>query len=358
MTDFYRGKRVFVTGHTGFKGAWLCRILAKFGAETVGYALEPPTSPSLFEQIGIERGLRGHIVGDVGDFERLGAAVADAKPQIVFHLAAQPLVRASYGDPRKTYETNVMGTVNLLSAVKNAGGVRSLVNVTTDKVYENREWLWGYREDETLCGGDPYSNSKSCSELVTSSYRKSFFRGADDGCVTAISTARSGNVIGGGDYAQDRIIPDCVRAASSSKEALIRNPHATRPYQHALECLYGYLLLAKTQYEDPDIEGAYNFGPDEESCVTNWELVDLFCKAYGRGASWRAGDAVDGKSLYEANFLKLDSSKSKAELGWKPRWNIKTAVEKVVEFAKAKSGEAMSECVDRQIDEYLGEVSP
>jgi len=274
-------------------------------------------------------------------------------PQIVVHMAAEPLVRASYRDPRKTYETNVMGTVNLLEAVRNTGTVKSLVNVTTDKVYENKEWLWGYREDENLCGGDPYSNSKSCSELVTYSYRKSFFRGADDYCITAISSARSGNVIGGGDYAQERIIPDCVRAAASSNEVIIRNPHSTRPYQHVLECLYGYLLLAKMQYEDPYLEGAYNFGPNEESCVTNWELVSLFCDVYGHGASWRAGD---GGGPHEAHFLKLDSSKSKTVLGWKPRWNIKTAVEKTVEFAKAGSDADRLKCVDRQIDEYLTEA--
>jgi CDP-glucose 4,6-dehydratase len=353
MIEFYNGKRVFVTGHTGFKGAWLCRLLARFGAETVGYALEPPTKPSLFEQIGAAGGLYRHVIGDVGDFKPLCEAMANAEPQIVIHLAAAPLVRASYRDPRGTYETNVMGTVNVLEAVRSVKSVRSFVNVTTDKVYENKEWLWGYREDENLCGGDPYSNSKSCSELVTYSYRKSFFRGADGIRAPAVSTARSGNVIGGGDYAEERIIPDCVRAAASSMEVVIRNPHSTRPYQHVLECLYGYLLLAKTQYEDPDIEGAYNFGPNDESCVTNWELANLFCAAYGRGMSWRAGD---GGGPHEASFLKLDSSKSKTALGWKPRWNIKTAVEKIVEFAGASSDVARSERVDRQIDEYLGEV--
>jgi len=353
MIDFYNGKRVFVTGHTGFKGAWLCRLLERVGAKVTGYALEPPTKPSLFEQIGVESGLRRHVIDDVGDFDKLREAMGEAAPQIVLHLAAQPIVRASYRAPRKTYETNVMGTVNVLESVRDIGTVRSFVNVTTDKVYENKEWLWGYREDENLCGGDPYSNSKSCSELVTHSYRKSFFRGADDECLTAISTARSGNVIGGGDYAEDRIIPDCVRAASASKEIVIRNPHSTRPYQHVLECLYGYLLLAKTQYEDPDIEGAYNFGPNDESCVTNWELAALFCKAYGGGVSWRAADAEYGVNMHEANFLKLDSSKSKTILNWKPCWDINTAVEKVVEFAKAGGDKDRSDCADRQIDEYL-----
>jgi len=351
MIEFYNGKRVFVTGHTGFKGAWLCRVLAKAGAETVGYALEPPTKPSLFEQIGIARGLYHYAVCDIGSFDTLRRVMMETKPEIVVHMAAQPLVRASYRDPRKTYETNVMGTVNILEAVRDAGAVRSFVNVTTDKVYENKERLWGYREDETLLGGDPYSNSKSCSELVTHSYRKSFFRGANGKCLTAISTARSGNVIGGGDYAEDRIIPDCVRAAESKSEIVIRNPLSTRPYQHVLECLYGYLLLAKAQYENPDIEGAYNFGPDEESCVTNEELAAIFCDAYGGGASWRAAEERDGPR--EANFLKLDSSKSKSVLGWKPRWNIKTAVKKTVEFAKAGGDGDRSDCVDRQIDEYF-----
>jgi len=351
MIEFYNGKRVFVTGHTGFKGAWLCRVLAKAGAETVGYALEPPTNPSLFEQIGIASGLYHYAVCDVGNFDTLRMVMMETRPEIVIHMAAQPLVRASYRDPRKTYETNVMGTVNVLEAVRDAGAVRSFVNVTTDKVYENKEWLWGYREDENLCGGDPYSNSKSCSELVTQSYRKSFFRGANGKCLTAISTARSGNVIGGGDYAEDRIIPDCVRAAAASEEIVIRNPRSTRPYQHVLECLYGYLLLAKAQYEKPDIEGAYNFGPDEESCVTNKELAALFCNAYGGGASWRAAEERGGPR--EANFLKLDSSKSKSVLGWKPRWNIKTAVEKTVEFAKADGDGGRSYCVDRHIDEYF-----
>jgi CDP-glucose 4,6-dehydratase len=354
MLSFYRGKRVFVTGHTGFKGAWLCRVLAKAGAETAGYALEPPTNPSLFEQLGIERGLCRHETGDIADFDRLCEAVRDAKPQIVIHLAAQPLVRASYAAPRKTYETNVMGTVNLLEAVRGAGSVRSLVNVTTDKVYENREWLWGYREDENLCGGDPYSNSKSCGELVTHCYRKSFFSGAGDDGAPAVSTARSGNVFGGGDYAPDRIIPDCVRAAATSKEVLIRNPHSTRPYQHVLECLYGYLLLAKAQYEDRGMEGAYNFGPGDGDCVANWELAAMFCRAYGDGVSWRVAEEANGP--HEANFLKLDSSKAKAVLGWKPLWSIGAAVEKAVEFAKADTDEAKAECVDRQIDEYMERI--
>jgi CDP-glucose 4,6-dehydratase len=347
MLDFYKNKKVFVTGHTGFKGTWLCRILLQAGAKVTGYALKPPTNPSLFEQIeGMKRAVSWHLC-DVRSSDILIRSVQTVEPDIVFHMAAQPIVRLSYREPINTYSTNVMGTVNVLEAVRAAPTVRSFVNVTTDKVYENKERQEGYREDENLCGYDPYSNSKSCGELVTHSYRKSFFNGDD---APAISTARSGNVIGGGDYAQDRIIPDCVRAMKAGTEIIIRNPQSTRPYQHVLECLYGYLLLAEKQYNDRSVEGAYNFGPDDESCVTNENLVKLFCGAYGAGASWRANR--DG-GPHEANFLKLDCSKAKSVLGWKPRWDIKTAVEKTVEFAKANTDEERAACVDRQISEYL-----
>jgi CDP-glucose 4,6-dehydratase len=242
-----------------------------------------------------------------------------------------------------------MGTVNILEAVRQTSSVKSFVNVTTDKVYENKEWHWGYRENENLCGYDPYSNSKSCSELVTYSYRGAFFTDND---APAISTARSGNVIGGGDYAEDRIIPDCVRAVNAGKEIIVRNPHSTRPYQHALECLSGYLLLAEKQYENKSLEGAYNFGPDDKSCVTTGELTKLFCDTWGSGASWRIqGDG----GPHEANFLKLDCSKSKAVLNWKPHWDITTAVEKTVEFAKASTDKERAACIDKQIAEYFGE---
>ena len=308
MTDlsFYRDKRVFVTGHTGFKGTWLTNILIQAGADVTGYSCEPPTNPSAFVLTKTE-GKMNSIIGDVRDRATLIDSLVSTKPDIVFHLAAQPLVRLSYREPAMTYETNVMGTVNILEAVHATSSVRSLVNVTTDKVYENREWHWGYRENENLNGFDPYSNSKSCSELVTSSYRNSFFNLADS---TAISTARSGNVIGGGDYSDDRIIPDCVRAATVGKEIIIRNPHSTRPYQHVLECLSGYLLLAQKQYADKSFAGSYNFGPDDESCVTTGELVSLFCECW-QGATWRVqGD----NGPHEANFLKLDCSKSKKNI--------------------------------------------
>jgi CDP-glucose 4,6-dehydratase len=343
---FYKNKKVFITGHTGFKGTWLCRILLRAGAEVTGFALEPPTVPSLFVQTKTAQDIRP-ITGDVRNREALVKAVQDTKPDIIFHLAAQPLVRLSYREPAATYETNVMGTVNVLEALRLSPAVRSFVNVTTDKVYENREWHWGYRENEALNGYDPYSNSKSCSDLVTASYRNSFFPGSG---TPSVSTARSGNVIGGGDYAEDRIIPDCVRAVQAGKPILVRNPHSIRPWQHVLECLSGYLLLAEKQYADKSLEGAYNFGPDENSCVSTGQLTDFFCDWWGPEASWtNQGDT----GPHEANFLKLDCSKAKAVLGWKFRWDIKTAVEKTVEFAKAVSDEERLACLEGQIGKYF-----
>ena len=346
MLDFYKNKKVFITGHTGFKGTWLCHVLLHAGADLTGYALEPPSNPVLFSQTGLEKKMHS-VIADIRSRDNLVQAVREAKPDIVFHLAAQPLVRHSYREPVLTYETNVMGTVNILEAVRLTSSVKSFVNVTTDKVYENKEWHWGYRENENLCGFDPYSNSKSCSELVTYSYRNSFFSDKD---APTISTARSGNVIGGGDYSDDRIIPDCVRAASAGKDIIVRNPNSVRPYQHALDCLSGYLLLAEKQYNDKTLESAYNFGPDDENCISTGALAELFCKAWGPGAVWREqGD--DGP--HEANFLKLDCSKAKAVLGWKSCWDIKTAVEKTVEFAKSKTDEEKVICIDCQINDYF-----
>ena len=350
LLPFYKNKKVFLTGHTGFKGTWLSRILLLAGAEVTGYSLEPPTDPSLFEKTCTASKMKS-VIGDIRDGEKLKAAMLAAKPDIVLHLAAQPIVRTSYKDPVGTYETNVMGTVNVLEAVRACASVRSFVNVTTDKVYLNKEWAWGYRENEELCGFDPYSNSKSCSELVTYSYRNSFFA---DKNVPAISTARSGNVIGGGDYAVDRIIPDCIRAAEAKKEIILRNPDSTRPYQHVLECLCGYLTLAKAQYEDKVFAGSYNFGPDDESCVTTGGLVTLFCKAWGNGAGWKNVSEADAP--HEANFLKLDCSKSKSMLGWRPKWTISQAIEKIVEWEKAvQSGTSAADITDNQIKEYFGE---
>jgi len=346
ILDFYKNKKIFLTGHTGFKGTWLCRILLQAGAEITGYALQPPTTPSLFVQTDTEKKIHS-ITGDVRNGNALIKALTDAKPDLVFHLAAQPLVRLSYHEPAATYETNVMGTVNILEAIRRTPSVKSFINVTTDKVYENKEWHWGYRENENLCGYDTYSNSKSCSELVTYSYRNAFFT---DENTTAISTARSGNVIGGGDYAEDRIIPDCIRSVNGRKEIIIRNPCSTRPYQHVMECLSGYLLLSEKQYGDRTLQGAYNFGPDDGSCITTGELVSLFCAALGSGTAWKVqGDG----GPHEANFLKLDCSKAKAVLGWKPYWNIQMAVEKTIEFTKAQSDNERLDCIDRQIREYF-----
>ena len=349
LLAFYKGKKVFLTGHTGFKGTWLTRILLLAGADVTGYSLEPPTEPSLFAQTNTASKIKS-IIGDIRDGDKLKQAMKEATPDIVMHLAAQPIVRTSYKDPVGTYETNVMGTVNILEAVRATPSVKSFVNITTDKVYKNKEWYWGYRENEELCGFDPYSNSKSCSELVTYSYRNSFF--ADDSS-PAISTARSGNVIGGGDYATDRIIPDCIRAVENGKEIILRNPNSTRPYQHVLECLRGYLTLAKAQYEDKKYAGSYNFGPNEESCVTTGQLASLFCNAWGEGAGWK--NISEASAPHEANFLKLDCAKSKSVLGWKPQWGIKTAVEKIVEWEKAvQSGTTAAEITDKQIKEYFG----
>ena len=348
ISKFYKNKKVFITGHTGFKGTWLTRILSLFGAEVTGYALEPPTSPSLLEQTGTEKQIRS-IISDIRDREKLIKAMQNAQPDIVFHLAAQPIVRTSYKEPVLTYETNVIGAVNILEAVRATDSVKSFVNVTTDKVYLNKERIEGYREDEELCGYDPYSNSKSCSELITYSYRNCFFNDKD---TPAISTARSGNVIGGGDYAADRIIPDCIRAVEQGKQIVLRNPDSTRPYQHVLECLRGYLILAQKQYEDKHFAGAYNFGPDDESCVTTGDLATLFCNAWGDGATWIA--QTDEKAPHEATLLKLDNTKAKNLLNWIPRWNIKTAIEKTVEWEKAvQRGISAAEVTDNQIREYF-----
>lgn len=346
--DFYKGKRVFVTGHTGFKGTWLCRMLVNAGAEVTGYSLPAPTNPNLFAMAGLE-GRMTSVIGDVRDLPALKAAFDAAQPEIVLHLAAQPIVRDSYKDPHYTYETNVMGTVNILECVRLAHCVKSFLNVTTDKVYHNNEWEWGYRENEPLDGFDPYSNSKSCSELVTHSYKNSFFA---DGAV-AISTARAGNVIGGGDFANDRIIPDCVRAMEKGAAIQVRNRHSTRPYQHVLEPLYAYLMIAARQYEDGKYAGWYNVGPDECDCVTTGALVDLFCAKWGDQAAWE--DLSEPNAPHEANFLKLDCSKIKAVFGWSPRWHIDDAIEKTVEWTKVYFSKGdIPAVMDEQIKEFLG----
>lgn len=346
--DFYRGKRVFLTGHTGFKGAWLSQILLMAGAEVTGYALPAPTEPNLFSLAGLDRCMCS-VQGDIRDFGALKAAFDAARPEIVIHLAAQPLVRESYRQPLYTYETNVLGTVNLLECVRQSGCVKSFLNVTTDKVYQNREWEWGYREEDPLDGHDPYSNSKSCSELVTHSYRRSFFA---DGR-TAVSTARAGNVIGGGDFARDRILPDCVRAVQAGKPIAVRNPHSTRPYQHVLEPLSAYLLIAARQYEDPSYANWYNVGPEDGDCITTGELVDLFCACWGAGAERQ--DQAEKDAPHEAKFLKLDCSRLRATFGWRPRWHIADAVAQTVRWSKIwlAEGDVVAE-MEREIDAYYG----
>lgn len=346
MLEFYNGKKVLVTGHTGFKGSWLCKILINAGAKVTGYALEAPTNPNLYELCGVNDCMNS-VIGDIRDLAHLQQVFDEVQPEIVFHLAAQPIVRDSYKDPVYTYETNVMGTVNICECVRTHASVKSFLNVTTDKVYENKEWEWGYRENEPLDGFDPYSNSKSCSELVTHSYINSFYEAQN----VAVSTARAGNVIGGGDFANDRIIPDCVRAASDKQDIIVRNPHSTRPYQHVLEPLAVYMMIAKMQYEDKNYAGFYNVGPDDCDCVTTGELVDIFCAKWGEGLKWI--NRHDG-GPHEANFLKLDCSKVKKTFGWVPRWHVEEAIEKTVEWSKVYfAGEDISACMDRQIREFF-----
>ena len=345
--DFYKGKKIFVTGHTGFKGSWLCKILKDAGAEVTGFALYPPTDPSIFEVANITDNMNS-IIGDIRNYEELEKAFNEAKPEIVFHLAAQPLVRESYEAPAYTYETNVMGTVNILECVRKADYVKSVLNITTDKVYKNNEWEWGYRENELLDGFDPYSNSKSCSELVTHSYKSSFFDDRNIG----VSTARAGNVIGGGDFSKDRIMPDCIRAAERNESIIVRNPYSTRPYQHVLEPLFAYLMIVKKQFEDKKYQGYYNVGPEEVDCITTGNLVDIFCEAWGDSMKWE-NKSVDGP--HEANFLKLDCSKIKSVFGWKTTWNVKQGIEKTCEWTKAYiNNKDINKVMEKQIKEFIG----
>lgn len=366
--EFYKNKKVLITGHTGFKGTWLTRILLTAGAEVQGYALEPPTNPSLFDIAGLSGFSSFHSeIGDIRDLKHLKAVFNLFQPEIVLHLAAQPIVRTSYEEPVYTYETNVMGTVNILECIRLTPSVKSFLNVTTDKVYHNNEWCYGYRENEPLDGYDPYSNSKSCSELVTHSYKNSFFNdtdGKDGRRYVAVSTARAGNVIGGGDFAKDRIIPDCVRAMEKGEVIGVRNPYSTRPYQHVLEPLAVYLTIAMKQYEDMKFAGYYNVGPDDCDCVATGELVDLFCKKWNSTsssqsdndefckASWE--NHAEANAPHEANFLKLDTSLIKTTFGWAPRWHIDECMEKTVEFSKVwLSGGDIPAEMDREIEEFF-----
>jgi CDP-glucose 4,6-dehydratase len=344
--EFWKDKRVFLTGHTGFKGSWLSRILIGGGAQLTGYALEPPTNPNLFSLSDVEDKMNS-VIGDVRDKKSLEEAFKKANPEVVIHMAAQPLVRESYQNPVYTYETNVMGVVNLLECIRLYGdSVKSVVNVTTDKVYYNNEWYWGYRESDPLDGYDPYSNSKSCSELVTNSYRNAYFNQSGVAC----STVRAGNVIGGGDFSDNRIIPDCVRAALDKEKIVVRNPHSVRPYQHVLEPLFAYLMIAERQWEDRGFASSYNVGPDEQDCVTTGVLVDSFCKVWGESQSW---ENLNQGGPHEAGLLKLDCSKLKSMLNWYPKWNVNKAVEKTIEWTHVyKEKGSIPSIMDEQIDEY------
>ncbi|MCR5153606.1 MAG: CDP-glucose 4,6-dehydratase [Lachnospiraceae bacterium] len=346
-----KGKRVLVTGHTGFKGTWLTQVLLMMGAEVCGYSLEPPTKPSLFEMIKPENDIMS-ITGDVRDLEKMEKTFAEFKPEYVIHLAAQPLVRDSYINPVYTYETNVMGTVNMLECVRTTDSVRSVLNVTTDKVYKNFEEVRKYKEGDLLDGFDPYSNSKYCSELVTSSYRNSFL----DDAKIAVSTARAGNVIGGGDYAANRIIPDCVRAALEGNNIEVRNPFSIRPYQHVLVPLQAYINILRSQAENTCFVGNYNIGPDDSDCLTTGELAGLFCSSWneitGEEISWIGGNN-DGP--HEAQLLMLDNTKYKNAFGMDPKFNIKWAIKKTVEFATGiKDGKDARDIVRKQIKEVFG----
>jgi len=348
---FYNNKKVFITGHTGFKGSWLCLLLNSLGADVYGYALKPVTSPSLFKSAGIENNITSFI-GDIRDFKNLLSKLEIVKPDIVIHMAAQPLVRESYRNPVENYEVNVMGTVNILEAVRKVKNIRVVLNVTTDKCYENKEWHWAYRENEPLGGYDPYSNSKACSELVTSSFRSSFFNPENYQIhKTVLVTARAGNVIGGGDWSSDRLIPDFIRSIISEEKVEIRNPTAIRPWQHVLDCLSGYLtLIEKASDSEGRLSGAWNFGPEESDARDVKWIIEQLCKKWGNAEYIINKEA----SLHEANYLKLDCSKSKNELSWYPRWNIETALDKVVEWNKSFiKNENVKEICIRQLNDYF-----
>ena len=353
--SFWSNKKVFVTGHTGFKGSWLSLWLQQLDAEVTGYALRPPTQPSLFKVVQVEQGMTS-IIGDIRDGVLLTNAIQKAKPDIIIHLAAQPLVRQSYIDPVLTYSTNIVGTVQLLEAVRKTPSVRAVINVTTDKCYENKEWVWGYRENESIGGLDPYSSSKGCSELVTAAYRNSFFSTLRDGeHQVALATARAGNVIGGGDWANDRLIPDVLRAIDSGQSVKIRNPNATRPWQHVLDPLNGYLVLAEKLYtEGQAFAEAFNFGPAEEDAKSVHWIVEQLMKSWGEGARWHLDK---GTHPHEAHYLKLDCSKARIMLGWRPRWNLTQALQAIVAWHKAHSAHQSSSTAMRtlcfqQIKEY------
>ena len=351
-SNFWTGKRVFVTGHTGFKGSWLSLWLQEMGAIVKGYSLPAPTTPSLFEEAKVWEGMSTEE-GDIRDFTHLRQVMSDFKPEIVFHMAAQPLVRLSYDEPMETYSTNVMGTVYLLEAVKQVGGVKAVVNITSDKCYENREWVWGYREDEPMGGYDPYSNSKGCAELVASSYRQSFFNAekySEHGC--ALASVRAGNVIGGGDWAADRLIPDILQAFGENRKVEIRSPHAIRPWQHVLEPLSGYITVAEKLYlAGPSFAEGWNFGPKDEDAQPVEKIVNHLTQSWGEGAEWLLSKEVHP---HEAHYLKLDCSKAKMRLNWQPVWDLETTLDKIVSWQKAwLNGEDIKTYTINEIKEYM-----
>lgn len=348
MKSFYKGKKVLVTGHTGFKGSWLCSILLECGAEICGIGLLPNTDPALFNLLDLENRIQSHIL-DIRDLQNVKRIFDEFKPEIVFHLAAQPLVIDSYKNPVYTFDVNVIGTVNILECIRLNPCVKSFVNVTTDKVYENQEQEnYGYVETDRLNGYDPYSNSKSCSELVTASYCKSFFSDRD----LAVSTCRAGNVIGGGDFSENRIVPDCIKYTVKNIPIIVRNPNSVRPYQHVLEADMFYLMLAMKQYNNKSYAGNYNIGPDDSDCVTTSQLCELFCH-FWEGAKWKA---TDYQGPHEANFLKLNCEKAKSILNWHPRWHVAEAVKKTIEWSKVfvNNGD-LKEITSHQILEYMEE---
>lgn len=325
----FRGRRVFLTGHTGFKGGWMALWLAELGAEVHGYSLAPPTVPSLFEEAGVESLLASHTVGDVRDGAALRAALVAARPEVVIHMAAQPLVRLSYEQPAETYDVNVMGVVHLLEAVRAAGSARVCQVVTSDKCYENREWAYGYRENDPMGGFDPYSSSKGCAELVVSAYRRSYFAEG-----TSLSSVRAGNVIGGGDWALDRIVPDCVRALAAGESVLVRNPDAVRPWQHVLEPVAGYLHLAAAQWRQPELAEGWNFGPPPGGSVPVREIVTAAIASWGEG-EWHSPPRAPG-AVHEAHLLKLDTTKSQTILGWRPAYDVDEAVAETARWYRAR----------------------
>ena len=350
--SFWRGKRVFLTGHTGFKGGWLSLWLSSMGSKVTGYALAPNTNPNFFEVAKVAEDLEESHIADIRDLERLQKAMADAKPEIFIHMAAQPLVRYSYANPVETYATNVMGTVHVLESIRNVDSVRAAVIVTTDKCYENKEWAWGYRENEPMGGYDPYSNSKGCAELVTSAYRQSYFSPEKySKHQVAIASARAGNVIGGGDWSEDRLIPDAIKAFEANEALIIRNPLATRPWQHVLEPLSGYLVLAQAIYQaGAKFDGAWNFGPRDEDARTVQEVINLLIKNWESVASWTQDQS---EQPHEAHSLKLDCSKARQYLNWTPRWSLEQAIENITQWQHAYQQQSnMREISLQQISKY------